>query len=172
MVKVYVTKVEWCPTFGSNVVALKEIEGERSCNISVREWEAQTISVLLNQNSQQPYKTAWLLSYMLENLDIKIVRVEIQKTFLGEILAKMIYCDRNKSHTITHTPGEAIELAMRCRAPIMIPESFLVVSDPRGQQLEESRVARLKERLEKAIAMEQYEEAAKLRDKILRLKKM
>ena len=173
MVKVHVSKVEWSPTFGSNVVALRELGGDRYCNIILREWEAQTISVLLNQKSQEPYKTAWLLSYVLENLDIKILRVEIRKTFRAEVLAKMIYCNSNNIDSITHTPGEAIELAMRCKASRLVPGSFLNVYQPTAKQSNEqnTEVERLQAMLEKAIEMEEFEKAAKFRDKILKLEK-
>lgn len=173
MVKVHVSKVEWSPTFGSNVVVLKEITGTRYCNFVVKEWEAQTIGVLLDQSSQEPHKTAWLLSYILENSDIKILRVEIKKTFFGEVLAKVIYCDKTKTKSITHTPGEAIELAMRCKASILVPESFLNVYQPSAKQSNEqnTEVERLKTMLEKTIEMEEFEKAAKFRDKILKLEK-
>lgn len=173
MVKVYVSKVEWCATHGSYVVVLKEIAGERFCSIVVKEWEAQLIGVLLNQNSQEPYKTAWLLSYLLENSDMKILRVEIQKMIVGGILAKVIYCNRKRIYTITHSPGEAVELAMRCRAPIIIQESLLFGSESPSEQLHfyESELQLLKQELEKAVKVEEYEKAAKLRDKILNIEK-
>jgi bifunctional DNase/RNase len=173
MVKVYVSKIEWCTLHAGYVVVLKEIAGERFCNIAVQAWEAQTIGVLLNQSSQESYKTAWLLSYILENSDIKILRVEIHKTFLGEILAKVLYCNRMKTYCITHTPGEAIELAMRCRASIMIPESMMSASESANQPRERPKnlIKQLKEKMEKAIEVEEYEKAAKLRDKILKIEK-
>jgi bifunctional DNase/RNase len=173
MVRVHVWKVEWCPTYAKHVVVLKELEGQRLIPIIVEEWEAQTIEVLLNQKSQQPYKTARLFSYLIENLNAKIVRVEIHKRFHGEILAKVIYCNQDETFTISHSPGEAIELAMRCRAPLMIPEALLFAFESKNQQSEQrtEHLKQLKEKLEKAIAVENYEEAAKLRDEILELEK-
>lgn len=173
MVKVHVWKVEWCPTYGKYLVVLKEIEGERSLPIMVEEWEAQNIEVLLNQRSQQPYKTARLFSYLLENLDVKILRVEIHKSFRGELFAKVLYCDKERSYSISHSPGEAIELALRCRSFIMIPKSLLFATDSTTRQTkaDENTLKLLKKRLEKAIEVENYEDAARLRDEILKLEK-
>lgn len=173
MVRVHVWKVEWCPTYGKHVVVLKELEGDRAIPIVVEEWEAQSIQALLQQKSQQPYKTARLISYLLENLNAKILSVEIHRKFRGEIFAKVIYCNQDKTLTITHSPGEAIELAMRCRASIMVPESLLFAFESRTAQSEVpgSQLKLLKKRLEKAIEAENFEEAAKLRDQIVKLEK-
>ncbi len=157
------------------MVILQEIAGARTAQVVLQDWEAQTISVLLNQKSQEPYKTAWLLSYMLENLNIRILKVEIQKRFRGDMEAKISYFSDNATHSISHSPGEAIELAIRCRAPILIQRSFLMPSerhsDAQQSVWEKRHLKRLRGKLKKAIEVEQYEQAAKLRDKILNLEK-
>lgn len=173
MVKVRVSKVEWSPTYGSDTIVLKEMTGRRYCSLVIKEWEAQAIGILLDQRSQEPYKTAWLLSYLLEDSHIKILRVEIKKTMLGEIVADIIYCTQSKTKSITHSIGEAIELALRCRVSIMIKESLLNALVPAeasaGRRRDELEA--LKARLQKAVESEQYEKAAALRDRILKIEK-
>ena len=172
MIKAFVAKVDMSPDLGTPVVILKELDGDRSCAIPVREWEAKAIDVVLNQHSQEKHKTGWLLSYMLENVDIKILSVQIQKSTLGEILAEVAYCDRTRNYSITHSPGEAIELAMRGKATILISDSLLRSSPPRTAPqtaVLASEVQRLQARMEKAIKKEEYEEAAIIRDEILKL---
>ncbi len=173
MVKVRVWKVEWCPNYGTSIVLLKELEGERFLPVNVEEWEAKTIEILLKQKSRQPYKTALLFSYLIENLNAKILRIEIEKGIHNEILAKVVYCDQDETFTITHSPGEAIELAMRCRASIMIPDSMLFKFESKVQQseLHGKELKLLTKKLEKAVKVENFEEAAKIRDQISELKK-
>ncbi|GAG87356.1 unnamed protein product, partial [marine sediment metagenome] len=71
-------------------------------------------------------------------------------------------------------PSDAIALALRANAPIYVTEEVLDKASTEKVALEnekEIKLVKLQQKMQKAVEVENYEEAAKLRDQIRSLKK-
>jgi bifunctional DNase/RNase len=177
IVEVQAIKIEWLPDFGKQAVILSEIAGNRCCALTLDEWGANAIELLLNQISKKPYRLPASFSCLLENLEVKIKSVLIRRHFDGELVAQIAYWFHVEKKTIVHTPGEAIELALRCRAPIYLATELFASNDPShdnpGARLYnvDSDLEALSEKLERAIELEDYEKAVEIRDEIMDYKR-
>lgn len=173
MVKMQVLSAKWEPDYGHYVALLQEVDGERVFVGFIDEWQAQMVDLLIGLKLTAPHKSAKLISFLLEELKVKIIRIEVFKNFFGKILAKVVWVEGDKTRSMIYAPGEAIELAIRCGADILVQESLLLEphSPKQDSMCHESEVRLLKEKMAKAIAIEDYEEAARLRDMILKLEK-
>ena len=171
MVPVTITKVDWSPTLGNNVIELKEINGNRTCTLIIPEWEAPILDNLIHYSKQEVFNRLELFCDIIKKLNARILRVEIRRNFFRDIIAQIVIIHRkNKFKINSPHPAEAIELALRCQIPVWIIERLLE-NEPAATQSYQPRetLQELKLKLEKAIEEENYELAAKLRDKILKL---
>jgi bifunctional DNase/RNase len=172
MVRAKVTQAEWSPNLGSYVVLLHEVGGDRSFPLFVKEFEAHLINSVHHAVSDIPYGTVYNFYYVLEKLGVRILKVNIVRSVFLDVIGKVFLKERNKTRVYTCSPGGAIELALRCAAPIYVQDRLLVGdSEEIESQLAGEELERLKAELQKAIDFEEYEEAAKLRDKIQHMEK-
>ncbi|MFQ5707044.1 MAG: bifunctional nuclease domain-containing protein [bacterium] len=165
-------KVDWSNIYGKPVVLLKELSGDRVCPIIVEDSQAQTIEVLLNQISEEPYKRPRLVSTLLKKLKVRGLRIELMRNHSHEILGQVTYNRGGaNSFSLESSAGEAIELAVRCNLSISIAESLLAElnDDAESAEKHQDAIDLLKQKLQDAIESESYEEAARLRDMILEL---
>ena len=170
MVEMQVSKVEWSSGHGSYVVILTELEGERSYPLFVDELEAQLSEILNNQKALLPYKSIRLLRLLLTKAKIEKTKIEILKQF-GDISAKVFFSDHKKPRKMIFTPGVAIEVALRFDVLILIQESLLadLQSSKQDQRSPVDQLVYLEKKLRKAVGLEDYETAAKIRDLIFKL---
>ncbi|MCG8604386.1 DUF151 domain-containing protein [bacterium] len=167
MIRARVSQAEWSQHLGSYIVLLHEIGGDRSFPLFVKELEARLINSVHQAISDLPYGTVYSFYYVLEKLGVRILKVKILRSVFLDILGKVFLKERNKTRVYTCSPGGAIELALRCAAPIYVQDSLLIGNaEATGSSLENEKLEQLKAELQKAIDFEEYEEAAKLRDKI------
>ena len=168
-----VTKSEWLPKYGNYTILLKETMGKGYYPVFVDELEAELVKALNNQKSLLPYKATRLLPLLLRKTKIEVLKIEIFKNFFGNVFAKVVFSNQKKTKKLTCDLGVAIELALRFDVPIFIEKPLLFESQPAGQNPRYllNELESLKSNLQKAIEMEEYEKAAKLRDTILKLEK-
>jgi len=178
------------PGGGGYALILKEVSGERRLPIIIGSFEAQHIALELEGIKPPRPLTHDLLRNIIENLGFSISYVIINELRDGTFFAK-IKMDVGSLDEIDSRPSDAIALALKFSVPIYVSEDVMAevsfipekeeqepfsqgkppqpepkeyVVDPQTKKLQN-----LKKQLQDAIAKEEYEKAAALRDEIKKL---
>ncbi len=182
---------------GAYALVLKEVEGERTLPIIIGAFEAQSIAIALEKEIKPPRPlTHDLFKSFSDRFNIKVKQVIIHKLVDGVFYSSLI-CERDKIEEIIDArTSDAIALATRFNAPIFTYENILdkagiflkIKEEPELTQAkieieelaldiaedasyEEISLEELHTQLDEAVANEDYELAAKLRDEIDKRKK-
>ena len=132
-----------------------------------------------------------LLKQVLDNLGAAVMEVVIDELRENTFYAKIILEVSALTNEVDARPSDAIALAVRTQSPIYVAEKVMeaaafLPSDEGGKEerlshedsgnvkeeipkTKEAKIASLQNKLKEAIAAEEYEKAAKLRDDIQRL---
>ena len=184
LVKLQVNRISYSQNqSGAYALILDEIGGQRKLPIIIGEFEAQSIAVALDDNIQlqRPF-THDLFHNFSARFEIGIKRVIIQKLVDGVFYSSLI-CERDQIEEIIDSrTSDAISLALRFHAPIFAHESVLekaaVLIDDKSldnhntnetkgaDDIKQLSVDELHARIQKALKVEEYELAVKLRDEI------
>lgn len=180
-------------TNGAYALILYEVEGKRKLPIIIGGFEAQAIALKLeNIKPPRPF-THDLFKQIADAFDLHVNEVFIDELHNETFYAKVI-CEMNGVvHEIDARPSDAIAIAVRFSAPIFVSEEIMneagiveerqkeeeeqAASEEMAEQREEAEPASgealavdLNRKLEEAINREDYEEAARIRDEISRLR--
>ena len=187
-------------TNGAYALILYEVEGKRKLPIIIGGFEAQAIALKLeNIKPPRPF-THDLFKTVADTFNLKVGEVLIDELHNETFYAKVICEMNGETHEIDARPSDAIAIAVRFGAPIFVSEEIMNEAGIREEQTEESEapdeegeaggaeageevaepqkmpgkveapLTELQKMLEDAINREDYEEAARLRDEIGRLK--
>jgi len=187
---VEVKRISYYPPSKGYAVLLQEKDGTRSLPIIVGSAEAQAIALYLEGVDMPRPMTHDLLINVLETIESEINRVSIARmdngTFFAEIKVTNIQVGEI---VIDSRPSDAIAIALRTLTPIYVADEVMdragidnfstesEVTEPVAldkitkESSEETVLENLNEALEKAITEEEYEVAARLRDRIKQLEK-
>ena len=182
-----------------NAVLVRPLGLDVAVPIFIALLEAQSILIGLGSVKMPRPLTHDLLITVLENLEATVNRVEITALREGTYYAKLILESSGSEITIDARPSDCLALAVRMKCPIYIDEAVvdeagisvkMVEEKNREAKQEESseqarettdavteilplaqeaEMAGLRKRLDAAIEEENYEEAARLRDRIREL---
>lgn len=176
--QVEIAKISFYPPSKGYAVILKEVDGERQLPVIVGAFEAQAIALAIEGIEMPRPMTHDLLSNLLETLEVEVKEIVINKLVEGTFYAK-IYTESFQlgEREIDSRPSDAIALALRVNAPVFVnkkvmQEAGVILAEQ--EEIEEfkfdsvdmTKGALLQEELDKAIDVENYELAAKLRDKL------
>lgn len=178
---------------GAYALVLSEIQGKRTLPIIIGAFEAQSITIALEKEIRPPRPlTHDLFKTFADRFLIKIKQVVIHKLVDGVFFSSLI-CEQNGTEeTIDTRTSDAIALALRFQAPVYTYENildkagiYLKVEENEDDELslseldieiaEESleddmfsslSLKELNNQLNDAVANENYELAAKIRDEI------
>lgn len=166
---------------GAYALVLGEKEGERQLPIIIGASEAQAMLIELKGIVPPRPLTHNLFASVLEILWVKLMRVLIYRVDNG-VFYSYLYLKANEAIVrIDARTSDAIILALRMKAPILIYEEILDAeclklggnTDPmdglapeQDELLQEDKLEMLNNALQDAINEENYELAAKLRDQI------
>ncbi|GAB1308508.1 bifunctional nuclease family protein [Urechidicola sp. KH5] len=176
---------------GAYALVLSEVDGSRTLPIVIGAFEAQSIAIALEKEIKPPRPlTHDLFKSFADRFHIVIKQVIIHKLVDGVFYSSLI-CERDGIEEIIDTrTSDGIALATRFNAPIFTYENILdkagvylklkdeeiedeniVLGDLITEPVEESSyssetVENLLKQLDDAIANEDYELAARLRDEI------
>jgi hypothetical protein len=178
-------------------LVLSEVDGERTLPIIIGAFEAQSIAIALEKEIKPPRPlTHDLFKTFSDRFNIKVKQVIIHKLVDGVFYSSLI-CERDKIEEIIDArTSDAIALATRFNAPIFTYENILdkagiflkIKEDPKLTQakieveemvsdimedttLKDLSMQDLNKKLDEAVANEDYEMAAKLRDEISKRQK-
>ncbi len=177
-----------------NAVLVKPLGSERAVPIFIGQLEAQSILIGLGNVPMPRPLTHDLMIALLEKLNVSVERVEITELKDGTFYAQLQIKQGMKKLTIDSRPSDALGLAARLHCPVFIAEAVvdeagISVNMIQTEEAEETEQAeedlateigeseetespqeqeknRLLEELQKAVEQENYEEAARLRDRI------
>ena len=185
---------------GAYALVLNEVDGERTLPIIIGAFEAQSIAIALEKEIKPPRPlTHDLFKTFSDRFQIKVKQVIIHKLVDGVFYSSLI-CERDRIEEIIDArTSDAIALATRFNAPIFTYENILDKAgiylktkeepemDPRNIEVEEMvadvsddtatasysdfTLAELNNKLDEAVANEDYELAAKIRDEISKRQK-
>ena len=187
---VEVKRISYYPPSKGYAVLLQEKDSNRSLPIIVGSNEAQAIALYLEGVDMPRPMTHDLLINVLDSLESDIRRVTIARMKNGTFFAEIEVSNSQVGDIIIDSrPSDAIAIALRTMTPIYVSDEVMeragidnystggeVVETVSSDDLskEESAgsvIENLAEALEKAISEEEYEVAARLRDRIKQLEK-
>ncbi|MDJ0645881.1 MAG: bifunctional nuclease family protein [Flavobacteriaceae bacterium] len=182
---------------GAYALVLNEVDGERTLPIIIGAFEAQSIAIALEKEIKPPRPlTHDLFKTFSDRFQIKVKQVIIHKLVDGVFYSSLI-CERDRIEEIIDArTSDAIALATRFNAPIFTYENILdkagiYLKSKEEPEMEASKIeveellegtpddtsyqdftlAELNNKLDEAVANEDYELAAKLRDEISKRQK-
>jgi len=173
MIPVEVAGISVCPPYQGYVVILEEKAGERRLPIFIGVAEAQAISILLQGMEYARPLTFDLFGQILDNLEVRVEGIRVTKLVDNTFYAVITFVDDNgKVSYVDARPSDSIALALKTKAPIYVSAKVLSTAAIQLDQMPETgidAIEELKKQLHEAVALESYEEAAKIRDKIREL---
>jgi uncharacterized protein len=170
---------------GAYALILREAEGPRRLPIIIGAFEAQAIALEIEGIKPPRPMTHDLIKDVIDTLGYTITEVTITELREGTFYAQLAL-DTSVGDHVDSRPSDAIALAVRYGVPIFVSEDVLAeaafIPEPDEGSEEattdtdaivdtrERHKAQLQDKLNDAIKREDYEEAARLRDELLRLK--
>lgn len=159
-----------------NVVLVRPKGSELAVPIFIGQLETQSILIGLGHVEVPRPLTHDLLLSALKTLGADLTRIEINDLREGTFYARLILSRGEETLVVDARPSDAIAAAVRAGCPVFIAEAVVeeagisvnLVSDSSklGASGSEDEKERLRKELEEAIAEEDYERAALLRDKL------
>jgi bifunctional DNase/RNase len=179
---------------GGYAIILKEVSGERRIPIIIGHSEAQAIAFELEGIKPPRPLTHDLTKNIIEALGFNVTSVIINELKDSTFYAKIKF-DASSLDEMDARPSDAIALALKFSAPIFISSSIMdeigFVPENENQEMgkienvseyaegsseetinespKERKLRKLKGELDEAIAKEDYEKAATLRDEIRKI---
>ncbi len=180
MVEMNVVGVAVEPNTNRPLVWLRDMEQQVFLPISIGNFEATTIHMALYDEGPQRPPTCELLRSILDGMGAKVTRVLINALEEDVFFAEVSLDANGRNIGVDSRPSDALALALRTGAPVyveerVIQEAGLPISSSIDIEVEgveggiSDRLTALRAELKEAVAREQYEEAASLRDEIRRL---
>ena len=179
MIPVKVEKISYHPSSRSYAVILKDESRELFLPILVGSFEAQSIALALEVVDTPRPLTHDLICDMINKVDSKLIAVNISKLNDGVFYASLKIKSNNfGTKNIDARPSDAISIALRLNAQIYVTEEVIkeagvneteIVSDNKQTIIPKYSLEDLEVKLKKAVDEEEYEKAAKIRDKIKEL---
>ena len=179
IIAVRVDRVTFDTTTNRFVVILKDDIHSRWLPIVVGSTEAQAIALQLEKISPPRPLTHDLMRNLLESIDVNVARIVVNDLRENTYYASINIKTNGTDQEIDARPSDAIALALRMQAPIFVEETVMkraAINDRDTEETEEKlagidRMEELNIQLNKAVKEERFEDAARLRDEILELKK-
>lgn len=172
-----------------NAVLVKPVGSDRAVPIFIGQLEAQSILFGLASVPVPRPMTHDLFISVLEKSNITVERVEITDLKDRTFYSRLILKQGLKRIVVDSRPSDSLGIASRIHCPVYIAESIVdeagvavnlisdeevqldtgAVGEPDESEGEDDRRSRLEEQLQKAVDEENYEEAARLRDRLKEL---
>ena len=166
--------------YNTFALVLKELYGNRSIPIIIGVYEAQSIALEIEKTKPPRPLAHDIIKELINATELMLTEVLIYDIKDGTYFTKLIFFDDNIE--IECRPSDAVAIAIRCGAPIYAtynvledigiithfdgnnsnipPESYITSKQAR------TKLEQLQLQLERAIKIEDYEAAAKIRDEI------
>jgi hypothetical protein len=140
LVEALVDSIRISLTNAQRVVILKQMDAERYLPIWIGPYEAESITIALQEIEVARPQTHDLIKNILTFLDARLVRVEITSLKEDVYYGRMVIESQDKTFEMDARPSDAIAMAVRYHAPILISETMMekvAISPERDLLLEE-----------------------------------
>tara|TARA_B100000965_G_C19271624_1_gene617541 strand:- start:64 stop:606 length:543 start_codon:yes stop_codon:yes gene_type:complete len=175
MIPVKIKKISYYHPNRSYAVILEEIDGNRSLPVLVGSYEAQSIAMAMEFVENPRPLTHDLIVNIINEIDAKLSAIKITKIEDGVYYSKIDI--ESKDFGLRHIdsrPSDALAIALRMHAPILVAKEVMneaIVWENDSLMIEDEikqspEIQTLEQQLQKAIDKEEYEIAARIRDKI------
>ena len=173
--KVEVLKISYQPSARSYFILLKELDGQNIISLSIGSFEAQTIALALESIDQIRPMTHDLICSIFYETGFNLKSVQITELKNGILYSTLdLELRKNKRLKIDARPSDAIAIALKENAPILVSKKLIespslqtiTLYKSNNENRENLFLKSLKSKLKKAVKNERYRVAAKLRDKI------
>jgi hypothetical protein len=161
-----------------NAVLVRPLGAEVAVPIFIGQLETQSILIGMGNVPMPRPLTHDLILSLFKELQVELQRIEVTSLKEGTFFAKLILQQNEKKIVIDARPSDAMGIAVRKKCPIFIAEAVVdeagiplssiteqnITSedvDPKEQERD-----KLRKDLENAVAEENYEEAARIRDRL------
>jgi uncharacterized protein len=168
------------------VIFLKSSADKRALPIFIDDSQAQSIVIQINKVEIPRPLTHDLFKSVLDALNCEMVRIEVSDLIDDTFYARLVLDHNGEVLDFDARPSDAICLALRFGAPMFVDEKVMdkagiivseedalppeVPSAQEPQEPEPSPLDTLMRKLDKAVKEEHYEDAAKIRDEIKKMK--
>ena len=163
-----------------NAVLIRPLGSESAVPIFMGQLEAQSILIGMGNVPMPRPLTHDLFINLFSKIKVTILQIEIHSLKNGTFFSRLIIKKIDDTLTIDCRPSDALGLAVRTKCPLFIDEDIV---DEAGipinsitektiqttKELKDTELTLLKLELNKAVEIEDYEEAAKIRDRIKKL---
>ena len=184
LIQVQVKKIIYFPPSKNYAIILSEGKSKLQLPIIIGTYEAQAIALGIEEIEMPRPMTHDLVSKILKNESIKIDRIIITELIEGTFYSNIIYTNHAKETKIIDSrPSDAIAIALRTDSNIYVAKEVMEEAGQKSNienmhSKEKSlhnpsnnieifdKIHELKVMMEEAIAIENYERAANLRDQI------
>jgi len=176
---------------GNHTLIMKEVMGDRRLPIVIGGFEALAIHDAVYAIKRPRPMTHDLIKTIIEYLSATVLEVVIDELRENIFYAKIVLEIASMEHQIDARPSDAIAIAIRFNAPIYCSEDVMQSAgimpssksvnnltndnsseNDSGNEIKfGSKLALLHTQLREALAKEDYERAAKLRDEIRNIEK-
>jgi uncharacterized protein len=176
-----------------------EVKGNRRLPIIIDGYQARAIALELEKIKPNRPMTHDLIVTIAKTFGIDLVEVQITDLKEGIFFARLVFEQGGETYEIDSRTSDAVAIGVRFEVPIYTYEKVLSVAGievkeeeggeeaddyfteeeegvqgsevPPADETFEERIARMKRDIDTAIADEDYEKAANLRDEIERLER-
>ncbi len=163
-----------------NAVLIRPMGSESAVPIFMGQLEAQSILIGMGNVPMPRPLTHDLFISLFKHLNTSILRAEIHSLINGTFFARLILKNGDSEITIDCRPSDALGLSVRKKCTLYIDEaivdeagiplnSITEKSSETNTELTKNEISLLKLELEKVLEVEDYEEAARIRDRIKKL---
>ncbi len=181
MIPIKVTKISYHAQSRSYAIKLKEIAGKKQISLIVGSYEAQSIALAIESVKTPRPLTHDLLCNILSEIDGDLKDVRIYDLQEGVFYAQLDISSKTLGEKIIDSrPSDAIAVALRMKKPILVSKKVFdeagileeknIINNNKNIKETYLSIDELKNKLNNAIEKEDYEDAAKLRDKISELR--
>lgn len=174
-------------TTGSFALVLGEVEGERRLPIIIGMFEAQAIALEIEKIAPNRPMTHDLFKSFAHGFNYEVTEIIISDLKEGVFFAKIVCTDGIKTIEVDARPSDAIAIGVRFEVPFYTYEKVLseagiilteedeileeestepVEVEKKGDRIQDFSLDKLNEMLNEALAAEDYEKAANIRDEI------
>ena len=175
MIPVKIQKISYYHPNRSYAVILKELDGDRKLPVLVGAYEAQSIAMAMEYLETPRPLTHDLIVNLINGIEGKLSSVKITKLEDGVFFSILDIQSNSLGHReIDSRPSDALAVALRMHSPILVANDVMeeaIIFENDSEKIandiqEEPKIQLLERQLQKAIDKEEYEMAARIRDKI------
>jgi bifunctional DNase/RNase len=149
MIEVEIDSVRVSLTNQQRIVILKKLNDERYLPIWIGLYEAEAITIALQEIQVARPQTHDLLKTLIQTLNANLVQVEVISLSDDVFYGNLILDINGKRHQVDCRPSDALALAARMNVPIMVSEEVMNkagiipeedITDSEGEDFDEEAV--------------------------------